>query len=65
MSRLCSPTSTAGFTTGGQRLEIGIYGMVYNFSISISMSRGNLSDRKFVIDEEKIPIIREKAVKSR
>ena len=30
----------------------------------ISISRGKLSDRKFVIDEEKIPIIREKAVKS-
>ena len=33
-------------------------------SRSISISRGKLSDRKFVIDEEKIPIIREKAVKS-
>ena len=30
----------------------------------ISISRGKLSDRKFVIDEEKVPIIREKAVKS-
>jgi len=33
-------------------------------SRSISISRGKLSRRKFVIDEEKIPIIREKAVKS-
>ena len=33
-------------------------------SRSISISRGKLSDRKFVIDEEKIPIIRVKAVKS-
>ena len=33
-------------------------------SRSISISRGKLSDRKFVIDEEKISIIREKAVKS-
>ena len=33
-------------------------------SRSISISRGKLSDRKFVKDEEKIPIIREKAVKS-
>ena len=33
-------------------------------SISNSISRGNLSDRKFVIDEEKNLIIREKAVKS-
>jgi len=33
-------------------------------SRSISISRGKLSDRKFVIDKEKIPIIREKAVKS-
>jgi len=33
-------------------------------SRSISISKGKLSDRKFVIDEEKIPIIREKAVES-
>ena len=33
-------------------------------SRSISISRGKLSDRKFVIGEEKIPIIRGKAVKS-
>jgi len=33
-------------------------------SRSISIRRWKLSDRKFVIDEEKIPIIREKAVKS-
>ena len=33
-------------------------------SRSISISRGKLGDRKFVIDEENIPIIREKAVKS-
>jgi len=33
-------------------------------SRSISISRGKLSDRKFEIDKDKIPIIREKAVKS-
>jgi len=33
-------------------------------SRSISISRGKVSDRNFVIDEEKIPIIREKAGKS-
>merc|ERR1712035_185140 len=33
-------------------------------SRSISISRGKLSDRKFVIDEEEIPIIRENPVKS-
>ena len=33
-------------------------------SRSISISRGKLGDRKFVIDEEKIPVIREKSVKS-
>ena len=48
------------------------YGRVCDFTISIyngdgdlySISRGKLSDRKFEIDEEKIPIIMEKAVKS-
>ncbi len=33
-------------------------------SRSISISRGKLSDRKFVVDEEEIPIIREKSLKS-
>ena len=33
-------------------------------STSSSISRGKLSNRKFLIDEEKIPLIREKAVKS-
>ena len=33
-------------------------------SRSISISRGKLSYRKFATDEEIIPIIREKAVKS-
>ena len=33
-------------------------------SRSISIRRGKLSDRKFIIDEEEIPMIREKSVKS-
>ena len=33
-------------------------------SKSISICRGKLSDRKFVLDEEEIPTVQEKPVKS-